>query len=827
MGPTSPRRHPYRVHASRGPHAGDEGADAHGASGCTGGAAPPILHHDDPESLFSSPLLPTPSSSRPKRVQPLPTLANPAPTTLHEGAPFLLTLMTLANALCTHACVPPLVRFPMMGEGERVIELVRNELQIAAILVVQKDTISIPHAHAPGVGPGGMKRAHALHLHMLKLLATPSHGPEDEATNISSAQKLAPVPVLLALSPEAFRCSTRCDTAVLLAKLHLYGESTRFRRALVIPMAKIIEHKRLRTTPRNGHAKEVVPRALALLGARTFKSPKRWRLADRRLQFQGVGAATSGVTISKVKTRLWQSGFGVHAKIDDTNQYALPSLVIKIAARRRSDDLVREAWFYEEMEDIQGAAIARCYGFFTAEIEQNSQVLDWEVSDADYDEEVDVREDDGDTDDTWNLYAWTDADDLVMEDFSWEVVLKSAMMKGGRMGASGEVYGVVYGPRSIDLSPSGAELLVVPYSKWGPEYNRRTERWKQQNRQSMEASSKLRLATEAHRDSCKWPRSGGSARRVYSQEPEARNPKPKEPVRDTWRHAHNSSLKRRMSHVGETVVTSISKQQTATPMKRDARQRTKPHYLPPTPTHPRPNRHAIAVTSSLLIIINLPHGGRADSRPGAGMITLFSPAPASRRAVVYTESAGNAGWFGDGPAEVTEADPGGAVVMEWWDKGRWGRGFKKRGIAPVVTPPRSAFISQKEEHVPPSDLVSLATESQVLTARGGKDTTDSLSGAENGWLGGYAGWGAGKAGEEVRRLIKAICSARVAGDGECGSGGRGVGVGGGRMSSTHDRGGNEARWKRWDCRECVLAGSGATRPADGERAGRLASVTPR
>ncbi|KAF8508404.1 hypothetical protein JB92DRAFT_2832404 [Gautieria morchelliformis] len=111
--------------------------------------------------------------------------------------------------------------------------------------------------------------------------------------------------------------------------------------------------------------------------------------------------------------------------------YALPSLVIKIAARRRSDDLAHGAWFYEEMEGIQGAAIARCYGFFTAEIEQNSQVLDWEVSDVDYDEEVDVREDDGETDDTWNLYAWTDADDLVMEDFSWEVVLKSAMMKGG------------------------------------------------------------------------------------------------------------------------------------------------------------------------------------------------------------------------------------------------------------------------------------------------------------------------------------------------------------------------------------------------------------
>ncbi|KAF8493137.1 hypothetical protein JB92DRAFT_3147343 [Gautieria morchelliformis] len=82
--------------------------------------------------------------------------------------------------------------------------------------------------------------------------------------------------------------------------------------------------------------------------------------------------------------------------------YALPSLVIKVAAPRRSDDLAREAWFYEEMDDIQG----------------NSQVLHWEVSYADYDKEVDVRdeagqsEDGGDTDDTWNLYAWTDADDL-------------------------------------------------------------------------------------------------------------------------------------------------------------------------------------------------------------------------------------------------------------------------------------------------------------------------------------------------------------------------------------------------------------------------------
>ncbi|KAF8504952.1 hypothetical protein JB92DRAFT_2833202 [Gautieria morchelliformis] len=47
---------------------------------------------------------------------------------------------------------------------------------------------------------------------------------------------MAPVPVLLVLSPEAVRCSTRCDTGVLLAKIDLSAESARFwKRILVTP----------------------------------------------------------------------------------------------------------------------------------------------------------------------------------------------------------------------------------------------------------------------------------------------------------------------------------------------------------------------------------------------------------------------------------------------------------------------------------------------------------------------------------------------------------------------------------------------------------------
>ncbi|KAF8479899.1 hypothetical protein JB92DRAFT_3042634 [Gautieria morchelliformis] len=93
-------------------------------------------------------------------------------------------------------------------------------------------------------------------------------------------------------------------------------------------------------------------------------------------------------------------------RVGSTEQNSLPPLVMKVAARHRSDNLAREAWFYEEMENIQGSSIARCYGFFTAEIDSNSEVLDWAESDVKYnpdeeddplDEEDDPSDDDGDS----------------------------------------------------------------------------------------------------------------------------------------------------------------------------------------------------------------------------------------------------------------------------------------------------------------------------------------------------------------------------------------------------------------------------------------------
>ena len=66
----------------------------------------------------------------------------------------------------------------------------------------------------------------------------------------------------------------------------------------------------------------------------------------------------------------------------------LPPLVVKIAARRRSEDLAREAWFYEEMEHLQGVSIARCYGFFQAEVPDGCEILSWADHDETSEEEV-------------------------------------------------------------------------------------------------------------------------------------------------------------------------------------------------------------------------------------------------------------------------------------------------------------------------------------------------------------------------------------------------------------------------------------------------------
>ncbi|KAI0060769.1 hypothetical protein BV25DRAFT_1827658 [Artomyces pyxidatus] len=60
-----------------------------------------------------------------------------------------------------------------------------------------------------------------------------------------------------------------------------------------------------------------------------------------------------------------------------SDQHAIPRLVVKIARSNRLAALARDAWFYDEMECLQGSAIARCYGWFEVELSSGQSVPAW------------------------------------------------------------------------------------------------------------------------------------------------------------------------------------------------------------------------------------------------------------------------------------------------------------------------------------------------------------------------------------------------------------------------------------------------------------------
>lgn len=56
----------------------------------------------------------------------------------------------------------------------------------------------------------------------------------------------------------------------------------------------------------------------------------------------------------------------------------LPPLVVKIGRQSRCQSIVREAWFYEEMQCLQGVAIARYFGCFEVKVGPGRRVGPWE-----------------------------------------------------------------------------------------------------------------------------------------------------------------------------------------------------------------------------------------------------------------------------------------------------------------------------------------------------------------------------------------------------------------------------------------------------------------
>lgn len=51
-----------------------------------------------------------------------------------------------------------------------------------------------------------------------------------------------------------------------------------------------------------------------------------------------------------------------------------PPLVAKLAFATRAMDVAREAWFYNELESLQGSVIPRCYGLFRATLGANESI---------------------------------------------------------------------------------------------------------------------------------------------------------------------------------------------------------------------------------------------------------------------------------------------------------------------------------------------------------------------------------------------------------------------------------------------------------------------
>ncbi|KAJ8454522.1 hypothetical protein ONZ45_g19272 [Pleurotus djamor] len=61
-------------------------------------------------------------------------------------------------------------------------------------------------------------------------------------------------------------------------------------------------------------------------------------------------------------------------------------VVVKFAKPQFARSLAREAWFYECLEEAQGTAVARCYGFFTTPLDpsKHTDVIPWKQIELEY-----------------------------------------------------------------------------------------------------------------------------------------------------------------------------------------------------------------------------------------------------------------------------------------------------------------------------------------------------------------------------------------------------------------------------------------------------------
>ncbi|KZV82126.1 hypothetical protein EXIGLDRAFT_778945, partial [Exidia glandulosa HHB12029] len=75
---------------------------------------------------------------------------------------------------------------------------------------------------------------------------------------------------------------------------------------------------------------------------------------------------------------------GIVFAVDTTGTHGgLPPLVLKIARQERCQSVAREAWFYEELECLQGVVLPRCYGCFRLNLQDGQTVPAWSAHELD------------------------------------------------------------------------------------------------------------------------------------------------------------------------------------------------------------------------------------------------------------------------------------------------------------------------------------------------------------------------------------------------------------------------------------------------------------
>lgn len=75
--------------------------------------------------------------------------------------------------------------------------------------------------------------------------------------------------------------------------------------------------------------------------------------------------------------RVYEATVDLTKSSPELSKMVLPPLVVKISRRHDAKRLAREAYYYEEMECLQGCAIARYYGLYRTVIHPTTNFLPW------------------------------------------------------------------------------------------------------------------------------------------------------------------------------------------------------------------------------------------------------------------------------------------------------------------------------------------------------------------------------------------------------------------------------------------------------------------